>query len=72
MKMPDGVQLEKTQLGHMEAAWIVPDGAQEGKVLLYIHGGGFISGSVLTHRTHVAKFAMETKLSNTAKVTLLT
>jgi len=64
MKMPDGVQFQETQIEHMEAAWIVPDDAQAGKVLLYIHGGGFISGSAFTHRTHVAKFAIESGLKS--------
>jgi monoterpene epsilon-lactone hydrolase len=32
--------------------------------LLYIHGGGFISGSVQTHRMHVAKFALGSQLKS--------
>ena len=36
----------------------------EGKVLLYIHGGGFISGSCQTHRVHVAKFALGCRLKS--------
>jgi acetyl esterase/lipase len=42
----------------MYAEWIVPPGAPQEKVILYIHGGGFFSGSCLTHRAHVAKFAL--------------
>ena len=41
----------------MNAEWIIPENPVDGKVLLYIHGGGFISGSCETHRVHVAKFA---------------
>jgi monoterpene epsilon-lactone hydrolase len=58
MKMPKGVRTESTQIEHMEAEWIVPEHAVQDNVLLYIHGGGFISGSVQTHRMHVAKFAL--------------
>ena len=36
----------------------------ENKILMYIHGGGFISGSCKTHRTHVAKFATGTNLQS--------
>ncbi|MDN5298133.1 MAG: epsilon-lactone hydrolase [Clostridiales bacterium] len=32
----------------------------EEKIILYIHGGGFISGSCHTHRAHVYKFVKET------------
>ncbi len=57
MKLPKGVTVRKDIINSMYAEWIVPEHAVEGKVLLYIHGGGFISGSCNTHRVHVAKFA---------------
>jgi acetyl esterase/lipase len=57
MKLPRDTRAEKTKIGEMNAEWIIPEDYQEGKVLLYIHGGGFISGSCHTHRMHVAKFA---------------
>ncbi|WP_170302154.1 alpha/beta hydrolase [Desulfosarcina widdelii] len=46
----------------MAAEWIIPANPTEGKVLLYIHGGGFISGSCRTHRAIVAKFALGCRL----------
>ena len=64
MKMPGGVQTEAIKVAGLEAEWIVPEQALSGKVLLYIHGGGFISGSVLTHRMHVAKFALGSGLKS--------
>jgi epsilon-lactone hydrolase len=64
MKIPKGVRTETIQIEHMEAEWIVPEQANDGKVLLYIHGGGFISGSVQTHRMHVAKFALSSQLKS--------
>lgn len=59
MKLPRGTRAEKIKIGKMNAEWIIPEPYQEGQVLLYIHGGGFISGSCHTHRMHVAKFARE-------------
>jgi len=38
------------------AEWIDTEDTMESKVILYIHGGGFISGSCHTHRGHVLKF----------------
>ena len=58
IKIPKGVTTEKLKLGAMGAEWVVPENAPEGAALLYIHGGGFISGSCQTHRAIVAKFAL--------------
>lgn len=57
IKMPEDVTVKKEQIGQINAEWISPETPAQGKVLLYIHGGGFISGSCNTHRMHVAKFA---------------
>lgn len=59
-KMPKGVIVTPVTVAAMYAEWITPEGAPEDKVILYIHGGGFMSGSCLTHRMHVAKFALGT------------
>jgi acetyl esterase/lipase len=64
MKMPKDVKTEKFKIDNINAEWIIPDKPGEGKVLLYIHGGGFISGSCNTHRMHVAKFAKGTQLQS--------
>jgi acetyl esterase/lipase len=58
IKMPTGVTTQKENIHFMKAEWIIPENSVEGRVLLYIHGGGFISGSCQTHRMHVAKFAL--------------
>ncbi|GAP68081.1 acetyl esterase [Bacteroidales bacterium 6E] len=59
IKLPKTVTAEAESIYGMKAEWIIPPHPAEDKVLLYIHGGGFISGSCLTHRMHVAKFAEE-------------
>lgn len=58
MKMPKGVEVSEAHIDGMYAEWIVPEAAPSDKALMYIHGGGFISGSCNTHRMHVAKFAL--------------
>lgn len=57
IKLPKNISSQKISVEGLNAEWIIPQNPQKGKVLLYIHGGGFISGSCLTHRMHVAKFA---------------
>lgn len=64
MKMPKGVTTEKLKTNDMNAEWIIPENPLTGKVLLYIHGGGFISGSCHTHRMHVAKFTKGSQLKS--------
>ena len=64
MKMPIDVSTEKIRINDIQAEWIIPERPLEGKVLLYIHGGGFISGSCQTHRMHVAKFAKGAQLKS--------
>ena len=57
IKLPKNVSAQKFSFDGINAEWIIPREPQQDKVLLYIHGGGFISGSCLTHSMHVAKFA---------------
>ena len=64
MKMSKDVKSKEFKINDINAEWIIPDTPREEKVLLYIHGGGFISGSCKTHRMHVAKFAKETQLKS--------
>jgi epsilon-lactone hydrolase len=64
MKMPKGVTTKEETINNFKAEWIIPEKPIEGKVLLYIHGGGFISGSCKTHRMHVAKFAKGSQLKS--------
>jgi acetyl esterase/lipase len=62
IKLPKNVSSQSVSVDGMNAEWIIPETPKQGKVLLYIHGGGFISGSCLTHRMHVAKFATQCQL----------
>src|SRR5262245_65175934 len=55
---PRGVDYLETEAGGLLAMWAVPKRASADRVLLCIHGGGFVSGSVYTHRKlfgHLAK-----------------
>jgi epsilon-lactone hydrolase len=41
----------------VKGEWIVPPGAADDRVILYLHGGGYVMGSVNTHRAMVARIA---------------
>jgi acetyl esterase/lipase len=55
-KVPENIEQKPVKINEMYAEWLIPQNAPKDKVILYIHGGGFISGSCLTHRGHVSKF----------------
>ena len=57
---PGGVDYLETEVAGLPALWAVPEGSQEDRVILALHGGGFIGGSIYTHRklfAHLAKAA---------------
>jgi epsilon-lactone hydrolase len=45
-----GIRLEPAQVNQIEAEWATAPGADPSRAILYIHGGGYISGSLLSHR----------------------
>jgi alpha/beta hydrolase fold len=57
---PGGVDYLETDADGVPAMWAVPKGCVEDRVLLCMHGGGFVGGSIYTHRKmfgHLAKAA---------------
>jgi epsilon-lactone hydrolase len=47
---PGGVDYIETGAEGVPAIWVAPKGAMDDRVIFYSHGGGFISGSIYTHR----------------------
>ena len=47
---PPGVSVQPAQLGGCPGEWLRPAGAAANTVLLYLHGGAYITGSCHTHR----------------------
>jgi acetyl esterase/lipase len=55
---PGGVDYLETNAGGVPALWAVPKGCAEDRVLLCMHGGGYVTASMYTHRKvygHLAK-----------------
>ncbi|MDE0204493.1 MAG: alpha/beta hydrolase [Candidatus Tectomicrobia bacterium] len=42
--------LNRVDAGGVPAAWVEAPGADPGRVVLYLHGGGYVIGSIDTHR----------------------
>ena len=47
---PAGVTCTPVEAGGVSAEWSVADGVAENKVILYVHGGGYVMGSAGSHR----------------------
>jgi acetyl esterase/lipase len=62
-KLPEGIKVEKHTIGEMNAEWLIPDGADREKLILYVHGGGYVSGSCNDHRAIISKFAKNTDIT---------
>lgn len=43
--------------GGVPAEWIAAAGAADDRVILYVHGGGYVMGSIATHRELVARLS---------------
>lgn len=55
-KLPAGIEVSPVAIGDIPAEWILPSQARKDKVILYFHGGGYVSGTCQAHRSIVAKF----------------
>ena len=57
---PEDVGLERVDAGGVPGEWTDPPGAAGDRVILYVHGGGYIIGSIASHRGLVAGLARAT------------
>ena len=50
MPLDDDITTERVGVGGVPAEWICAPAVQDDQVLLYFHGGGYVIGSMRTHR----------------------
>ena len=48
--LADDVTLDKVEIGGLPAEWSLVPGSDASRVLLFFHGGGYCSGSIVSHR----------------------
>jgi len=63
-KIPREITIKQQQIEGIKSEWLIPEGADSGKIILYVHGGGYVSGSCSDHRGFVSKFAKSTGVTN--------
>lgn len=54
-KVAGEIRCETVRIGQLEAEWVIPPESIDGRVLLYLHGGGYVMGSINTHREMVSR-----------------
>ena len=50
-KVADDVKIENVTVAGRAAEWVRAPGIQAGRAILYLHGGGYVMGSLNTHRS---------------------
>jgi epsilon-lactone hydrolase len=56
--LPDGVLIKPAETDQISAEWVRASNTSEGKVILYLHGGGYIIGSPVSHRHQVSAICL--------------
>ncbi|MGF1597751.1 MAG: alpha/beta hydrolase [Acidimicrobiales bacterium] len=56
-RLPDGVTGTPDTVGGVAGEWIEADGATTDRVVLYLHGGGYVAGSIDSHRNLTGNLA---------------
>jgi monoterpene epsilon-lactone hydrolase len=59
-KVPFHVRVEALQIGDIYSEWIAQPDADEQRVILFFHGGGYVSGSVAIHKLLCVSLARAT------------
>jgi monoterpene epsilon-lactone hydrolase len=57
LDFPDGVEQTETLAGGVPGFWFTPKAARADRAILYLHGGGYVMGSVATHRSLIGRIA---------------
>jgi acetyl esterase/lipase len=59
---PPDVKQDAVHAGGVAAFWFTPPAAPTDRAILYLHGGGYVMGSVATHRSLIARLALACRM----------
>jgi acetyl esterase/lipase len=55
--LPEDVRCKAVDAGGVPAEWIAAPGAEDERVVFHLHGGGYVAGSVDTHREMISRIS---------------
>ncbi|MCH8801434.1 MAG: alpha/beta hydrolase [Chloroflexi bacterium] len=61
LPLDDDIETQRVGVNGVPAEWISAPESQDGRVVLYLHGGGYLFGSARTHRVMLAHLARAAK-----------
>lgn len=64
--LPADIRVEPTEAHGVPAEWTEAPGADPSRALLFLHGGGYVSGSIASHRPMVAEAGRQAGLRTLA------
>jgi monoterpene epsilon-lactone hydrolase len=56
--LPSGIQRESIKIGPLPGEWLRPGVVSHRGIILYLHGGGYTMGSLVSHRSLAARIAV--------------
>lgn len=59
-QFPAGVHGTPVEAGGVRAEWVDPEGGADDRAVLYLHGGGYVAGSIDSHRNLIGHLASAT------------
>ena len=59
LPLPEKVTVNAVRVGALDADWVAMPNSANGRVVLYLHGGGYVMGSRRTHRELAARIARD-------------
>jgi epsilon-lactone hydrolase len=60
-KMPKGTKAVTELADGVRAEWVIPPVVSTGRVILYLHGGSYVAGSINSHRSLAGNIAVASK-----------
>jgi phosphinothricin tripeptide acetyl hydrolase len=60
-KVPKGIKVIEVSADGVPAEWLIPPGITAERVVLYLHGGSYVSGSINSHRSLAANIAIASR-----------
>lgn len=63
-RIPEGIVVKAITIEGIQAEWLIPENNPPDNVIMYVHGGGYVSGSCNDHRGIVSKFARSAGITN--------